>query len=161
VSSADDLQRAAGIVARSDTHHLPDMDKVYDALIADGWTPPGSPGAPGPYHRGYEEGFLACHEHNAQVALTTSPDDWTPVELRWRHVWPGDSIVGEDGKLWHVVNVVNNLASWDAFVVHGTEDYMAPVDPDETVSVLCPAVEANALARVREELGGSVIDRTV
>lgn len=116
------------------------------------------------YLRGQRDANGPCTLTHATPGLdaTTSPENWTPVPLRWRHVKAGDVFVA-DGRTWMVIAVSERPElGWLTSVASGADQFEAvEVDPDEVVSVLCPAPEANALARVRDELGGSVIDRNV
>lgn len=81
---------------------------------------------------------------------------WVPIPLRWRHVLPGDVIVGK-GKLL-MVQAVARKPSSILINLHGhAADFRR--DPDETVSVLVPFAEREALVLLRTELGARVIER--
>lgn len=84
-------------------------------------------------------------------------DVWVPVPLRWRHVQPGDVIVGTNGRLIAV----------EATGGHGQQVYVHlhghalpfPLDPDDTVQVLVPVAERDALVASRDQLGARIAER--
>ena len=87
---------------------------------------------------------------------------WVPVPLRWRHTRPGDVIVGKGDDLWMIEGV--SAGGWGdrGFLVQGQTTYETPrgsIDPDETVQVLVPLPEREALTVARDELAARVIER--
>ncbi len=89
-------------------------------------------------------------------------DAWTPIPLRWRHTAPGDAFIGEGGTLWRITATAAHGGQWALHVAHGGEPptrYLG--DPDETVDVLVPVAERDALVLAREQLGARITDRKV
>lgn len=83
-------------------------------------------------------------------------DCWIPVPLRWRHVQPGDVIVGKDGRLHYVTESRRAGGTWSCNV-HGY-GLVYPM-PDEVATVLMLATERDALTTVRDILGGQLTER--
>lgn len=83
-------------------------------------------------------------------------DHWAPIPLRWRHVLPGDVIVGKAKPL--MVRDVRPDPGGLTVRVYGFEQPYY-VDADEVMQVLVPAAERTAIASVREQLGGQIIGR--
>lgn len=172
----DDVQRAAAITQALDIEDTlgqrcrnlseacwavgQNADLLHEELIEAGWTPPGESVIPTEaYNRGRRD---MADEHTPSIHAINSPEDWTPVPLRWRHVRPSDVFVA-DGRAWMVLTAGESgeHERWVVDVVSGEKQHDdVEIDPDEVVFVLCPVTEANALARVRDELGGTVVDRT-
>ena len=84
-----------------------------------------------------------------------SGEVWVPVPLRWRHVIEGDVFVSPDGDIWMVTLRGEALTS----VTSGQIVHVAEVDPDDTVDVLVPATEREAVELCIEELGARLIER--
>ncbi len=85
------------------------------------------------------------------------PDAWVPVPVRWRHVLPGDVIAGRDGALWLItVHEPNGMVIAARSFRKRFTDHP---DPDETVHVLVPATEREAVELTREQLGARLIER--
>lgn len=92
------------------------------------------------------------------------PDAFVPVPLHWRYVAPGDVFVAPDGRLWHVraTDADGPLGRNVVSAEHGKEAHTAAVDPDNTISVLVPVTERDAVELCREELGARLTgQRTV
>lgn len=104
----------------------------------------------------YQAGLDVGRDSTTRTHLTTSPDAWTPVRLRWRYVRPGDVFVAL-GRLWAVVGI----NGWHMAIVSDGRYLTHVIDPDEEIDVLLPAAEAEALASARVELGATVVDRRV
>lgn len=88
--------------------------------------------------------------------MSAPADAWVPVPLRWRHVRPGDVIVGRENVLWNVWGSREAMGRWaiDAFgmaTVYG--------DPDDVVNVLIPVPERDAAGAVRDELAATLVER--
>lgn len=188
MSTPDDVQRATARLAQlDDLTALEQIGRnVWNTLVELGWTPPGNPHKPpdqehaaalqAAHDDGYAEAQAEAQFHIEQAynrgrrdmaneytpcgRPTTSPENWTPVPLRWRHVRAGDVVLG-DTTPWMVTEAIEQLGEPLITIVSGDQTHQEQLDPDEVVCVLCPASEANALARVRDELGGTVVDRTV
>lgn len=82
-------------------------------------------------------------------------DHWAPIPLRWRHVIAGDVIVGK-GKPLLVELVKRDPGGLTVLLYSYREEFY--VDADETVQVLVPAAEREAIREVREQLGGRIMD---
>jgi hypothetical protein len=88
------------------------------------------------------------------------PDVYVPVPLHWKHVLPGDVFVGKDGALWHVEETGPSLStSYDVIAVRGAKVHKADVDPDDSIQVLVPVTERDALRLTRDELGATLVER--
>lgn len=90
----------------------------------------------------------------------TPRDAWLPVPLRWRHVLAGDVFVARNGTLWHVIST--GTAPTGQFLVatsRGPEEYGSTVDPDDSIQVLVPVAERDALRLTRDELGAALVER--
>lgn len=85
-------------------------------------------------------------------------DTWTPVPLRWRHVQLGDVIAG-GGLLWSVVQLGGYGTALNVRIACGARDWSGEVDPDETVSVLVPLPERDAVELTRDQLGARLTER--
>lgn len=89
-------------------------------------------------------------------------DVWVPVPLRWRHVRPGDVIVGTDGGLY-VVRAADldprGMLARVEVTRDGYEIHARGADPDEPVTVLMRADERDAANLLRTELGAQLIER--
>lgn len=85
---------------------------------------------------------------------------WVPVPLRWRHIIPGDVFLGgADGDMpWMIVRIEKD---WGGKVTcqSGPDVFSSEVDPDDTVNVLVPASERDAVELTIEELGARLILR--
>jgi hypothetical protein len=93
---------------------------------------------------------------------TLPPDVWVPVPLRWRHVHPGDTFVGRESRLWHVTGIGPHEAEFRVDAVNSYTPFTAMVDPDDTINVLVPVSERDAVELCREELGARLLaGRTV
>lgn len=82
---------------------------------------------------------------------------WAPLALRWRHVTPGDVIIGaKDDQPWMITDVAPNGVR----AARGGRSVTRKVDPDETVQVLVPLVERDARALLARELDARQIGPT-
>lgn len=86
------------------------------------------------------------------------PDAWVPVPLRFRHLVEGDVFLGSDGALWHV-GQVHHGAQTRVAVQCGDAKRVGDLDPDETVEVLVPVSEREAVELTREQLGARLVER--
>lgn len=91
------------------------------------------------------------------------PDAWLPVPLRVRHVCVGDIFLSpkRTGQLWMVagrVDLVDRPASAVTVVRSGVE-HTAELDLDDTMQVLVPVTERDALRLTRDELGAALVER--
>lgn len=94
--------------------------------------------------------------------MTAPADAWVPVPLRWKHVQPGDVIVGRDGRPWSVGAVgpaIGRPGQRFAVTYHGTACWEGHVGADATVQVLTPVPERDAAAVLRDELAGQLVAR--
>lgn len=91
-----------------------------------------------------------------ELALT-----WVPVPLRMRHVIAGDVFVSRvDGTLWHVnKSKVTTVGGWGLVVDQGDLVLSDHGDPDDTVDVLVPVLERDAVELTIEELGARLVSR--
>lgn len=87
------------------------------------------------------------------VELATS---WVPVPIRWRHVIAGDIVIGEDGAPWAITDV-DHLGTWVA--QNGPREYQSRPDPDDTIPVLVPVAERDAVELTRDQLGARLVER--
>ena len=81
-------------------------------------------------------------------------DVWVPIPLRWRHVRPGDIVLGKHDRPWMVTSGMPRVVT-----VRSDREYVTEPDPDDTVSVLVPVTERDALRLTRDELGARITDR--
>lgn len=84
----------------------------------------------------------------------TPADCWVPVPLRWRHVIPGDVIVGRDGRPWMVTSTGTAVTAVD-----GPTAATQPVDPDDPIPVLVPVTDRDAVELTRDQLGARLVER--
>lgn len=84
---------------------------------------------------------------------------WVPVPLRARHVITGDVFVGGDSNLWHVKDVRRHDTYLTFYTESGQSYYPADIDPDDTVNVLVPASERDAVELTIDELGARLVER--
>lgn len=88
---------------------------------------------------------------------------WVGVPMRWRKVARGALFLAPNGKVWIVDDIEHpeGLSKRDVAVTISqpgkTKAYAREVHPDDEVNVLMPAVEADALRLVRDELGGDIV----
>lgn len=95
------------------------------------------------------------------TATPLPPDAYVPVPIRWRHVVPGDVFVGRDGALWLVAGISAGGVADKATLVGPITYHAGPgeIDPDDTVTVLIPVSEAEAVELTREVLGARLVER--
>jgi hypothetical protein len=89
-------------------------------------------------------------------------DAWVPVKLRWRHVRAGDVFFSpKTNDLWMVSAALDrdDRPARAIVVTHGAAVHEAEVDLDETVTVLVPVPERDALRVCRDELGARLVAR--
>ena len=87
-------------------------------------------------------------------------DVFVPVPLRFRHVIPGDVFLGRDGSLWAVTERgPSQRTSYGVVAVQGANQVAVDVDPDETVQVLVPVTERDAVELTRAQLGARLVER--
>jgi hypothetical protein len=193
VSTADDVHYAARRLSNLETEQVlgekcrmlsetftaaaQRADILFQALIENGWTPPGV-GVDGrttkalqeAYDQGYRDGGkqaldkrLTARDSAYKSGFTESMNNaWIPVAVRWRFVKPGDVFVSE-GDLWAVLMTgeYGENERWSVDVARGeAQDSGVEVDPDDEIDVLLPAAQAEAVKLAREQLGGRMIGRT-
>lgn len=82
---------------------------------------------------------------------------WVPIPLRARHLQLGDVVAGKEaGTLW-LVNRCGDVVELMSCGRHAS--WSGHLDPDETVHVLVPLPEREALTTARDELAARVIER--
>lgn len=86
---------------------------------------------------------------------------WVPVQMRWRHIQPGDVIVGKDGaQLWMVSGAGEDGGQWR---IDASWSYVGTVtqlgDPDQVATVLLPGALRDAMELTRAELGARLLER--
>lgn len=85
---------------------------------------------------------------------------WVPVPLRWRHVIPGDVFVGKDDRLWQVTDLTHDRGMLIEVTCQSVLDvFYDEADPDDTVNVLVPVLERDAVELTIEELGARLVSR--
>ena len=85
-----------------------------------------------------------------------TPDAWAPVPMRWRWVQPADVVLDPDGQPWMLTD---RPMTGGMTVTRGAHSYTATPDPDDTVTVLIPVAEREAVELTREQLGARLIER--
>jgi hypothetical protein len=88
------------------------------------------------------------------------PDVWVPVPVRWRYVRSWDLIVGKNKAIWAVERIGCSYGpGLEVTAVCGPDSFTDDVDPDETVQVLIPVAERDAVELCREELGARLVEQ--
>lgn len=109
----------------------------------------------------YDEGWTRGHA----AGLTARPpaEALVPVPVSWRHATPGDVFRAPSGALWHIGHVAPRPDG--RIAVHaasGPTVHNGDVDPDDTVHLLYPVAEVDAITLCVEQLGARLIaGRTV
>lgn len=90
------------------------------------------------------------------------PDVWVPIPLRWRHVAPGDVTLGREGDPWVITRCEPSQELIAVQAARSGDPINTYCDPDDTVQVLVPVTERDAVELCREELGARLTaQRTV
>lgn len=119
------------------------------------------------YSRGHQDGY--ADGYVAHAAKAGTGDCRVPVPLYWRYVQAGDTIVGLDGKDWHVTAIGPDQWGRARVTAVNADDVVSRpastsepgIDPDAPVTVLVRVDERDALATHREILGARVIARRI